>query len=64
MKLWFGPYKGRHTYEVPREHLRWILRQPWISDRWREQIENALVPDNVGCLGPRWWYLQRQRKEK
>jgi hypothetical protein len=59
MKLWFGPYKGRHAHDTPHDYLREVLRLPWLSDRWRNHVENILAPDNAMCLGPRWWYLQR-----
>jgi hypothetical protein len=61
MKLRFGPYKGRHLQDVPRDYLHWLLRQNWLGVSFRERVETTLVPDGVTCLGPRWFYLQRIR---
>src|SRR5262249_21301356 len=33
-----------------------------LSRSLREAVEDALVPDRIGCVGPRWWYLQRLPK--
>jgi hypothetical protein len=59
MKLHFGRYRGRHLQDCPRSYLIWLLRQEWIGLDFRERVETALVPDNLTCLGPRWWQLSR-----
>jgi uncharacterized protein (DUF3820 family) len=61
MRLSFGRYRGFQLQDCPRDYLRWLLTQGWLSLRLRDLIENSLVPDNVSCLGPRWWYLKKGR---
>jgi len=60
MKLRFGRYRGWRLQDCPPDYLCWLLRQNWLGAEFREQVETVLAPDNVCCLGPRWWHLQRQ----
>jgi len=60
MKLHFGRYNGWRLESVPRDYLRWLLRQNWIGNDFRERVETILAPDNATCFGPRWWYAQRK----
>jgi hypothetical protein len=59
MKLPFGTYRRRQPADCPRSYLRWLVTRDWISNRLRDEVDQALAPDNCSCLGPRWFYLQR-----
>jgi hypothetical protein len=62
MRMPFGRYRGQPVADCPRDYLTWLLSSgPRLSRTLRDAVEDALVPDRISCVGPRWWYLQQQR---
>jgi hypothetical protein len=59
VRMRFGTHKGCPVHTCPRDYLAWLLGSELpLSTRLRDEVETVLVPD-MGCLGPRWWHLQR-----
>jgi hypothetical protein len=63
VRMPFGRHKGRPVEECSSTYLAWsLVSGVRLSKSLREAVEDALVPDRISCIGPRWWYLERQRE--